>query len=85
MSISGFIAEITNFYHSNTEISIALLVVVVGYALYKPKDIGKMLVGIAILTAVVSVVASLGDTATTSMTAKEKAIHRTDESFKKNY
>lgn len=85
MSISGFITDITNFYHSNTEISIALAVAVVGYALYKPKDIGKMLVGVAILAVLVSVVVSLSDTASDSMASKEKAIHRTDDSFKKNY
>ena len=84
MSFDELTYPLRAFYYNHTELSIAIFVALVIFSVFKPKQIGKMLIGVAILAGIAYLVGSLGDTVSKGIDRKDKATHRTDKSYIEN-
>lgn len=84
MSIDELLRPIRVFYYNNTELSIAIFVALVIFSIFKPKQIGKMLIGVAILAGIAYLIGSLSNTVTKGADRKDKASHRTEKQYIEN-
>ena len=84
MSLDEITYPLRAFYYNNTKLSIAIFIVLVIFSIFKPKQIGKMLVGVAILAGIAYLVGSLSSTVSKGIDKKDQGTHRTDKAYKES-
>lgn len=81
MNFGELIRSIETFYAANTELTIAIIVTLVIAVLIKPKEIKKILLGIAIIAAIGYLIVSLSNIVSTGIDSTNEVGIKTDRQY----